>query len=163
MLWLRFYIVMYMISNISEKIYSRDMENAETRALYNALMLLKIFFKIIRAYNGPRLIARVTLLIYNISYRENVKRWTNIWWWRRCYSSKLSVHPPVLRIQSSSICLRVSPWTLPYYPYYPSSTVESLYRARIKLIVTKATIFFMMYICESASKLSFEISIFQWL
>lgn len=132
------------------------MKNAEIRALCNALMSLKIFRKIIRVYNGPRLIARVTSLcvsdicIIYMSHRENVKRWINIWRWRRCYSSKLSVHPPVLRIQSSSICLRVSPWTLPYYPYpfidcwvtVPCENQINRYQ--------KATIFFIIYICESA-------------
>lgn len=66
------FLCIYMI--FKRKIYSRNMKNAETRALCNALMSLKIFRKIIRAYNGPRLIARVTSLIYNIFYRENIKR-----------------------------------------------------------------------------------------
>lgn len=134
------------------------MKNAETLALCNALMLLKIFFEIIRAYNGPRLIARVTSLIYPI---EKMSSGEPIFDDDADVTLQKSVHPPVLRIQSSSICLLVSPWALPYYSHYPSSAVESLYRARIKLIVTKATIFFIIYTCESASKSSFKILIFQ--
>lgn len=73
--------------------------------------MLKIPRRAIRAYNGPRLIVHVTPV--DIAHRggphgENVKRWTNVWRWRRCYSSKLSLHPPTLRAQSSSICLLVS-------------------------------------------------------
>lgn len=37
---------------------------------------------------------------------ENVKRWTNVWGWCRCYPSKVSLHPPTLGAQSSSICLQ---------------------------------------------------------